>query len=91
MNKFQLAQCDLQNAVIYNSIRLPMTSEKSLYGIKHMALKTDKSEGIYPNLALYITLSEKNSSNKIVELSAWCRKFCPTKTFVRRKFLQMCN
>ena len=33
-----------------------------------------------------ITLSDKNSSDKSVEISAWCRKFCPTKDFVRRKF-----
>ena len=32
------------------------------------------------------TLSDKNSSDKSVEISAWCRKFCPTKHFVRRKF-----
>ena len=35
------------------------------------------------------TLSDKNSSDKIVEISAWCRKFCPTKNFVRRKFCPM--
>ena len=33
-----------------------------------------------------ITLSDKNSSDKIVEISDWCQKFCPTKDFVRRKF-----
>ena len=32
------------------------------------------------------TLSGKNSSDKSVEISAWCRKFRPTKYFVRRKF-----
>ena len=32
------------------------------------------------------TLSDKNSSDKSVEISACCRKFCPTKHFVRRKF-----
>ena len=32
------------------------------------------------------TLSDKNSSDKIVEISAWCRKFCPSKNFVRLKF-----
>ena len=41
------------------------------------------------NTALRITLSDKNLSYKIVEISAWCRKFCPTKTFVRRKFCPM--
>ena len=35
------------------------------------------------------TLSDKNSSDKIVEISSWCRKFCPTKNFVRRKFCPM--
>ena len=35
------------------------------------------------------TLSDKNSSDKIVEISAWCRKFCPTKNFVRQKFYPM--
>ena len=35
---------------------------------------------------LYGTLSDKNSSDKIVEISAWCQKLCPTKSFVRRKF-----
>ena len=33
-----------------------------------------------------VTLSEKNSSHKIVEILTWRQKFCPTKTFVRRKF-----
>ena len=33
------------------------------------------------------TLSDKNSSDKSVETSAWCRKFCPTKCFVRRNIL----
>ena len=28
----------------------------------------------------------RQKSDKIVEISAWCRKFCPTKYFVRRKF-----
>ena len=32
------------------------------------------------------TLSDQNSSDKIVEISAWCLKFCPTKYFVCRKF-----
>ena len=32
------------------------------------------------------TLSDIDSSDKSVEISAWCRKFCPTKRFVRRKF-----
>ena len=32
------------------------------------------------------TLSDKNSSDKTVEILAWCRKFCPMKYFVRRKF-----
>ena len=32
------------------------------------------------------TLSEKNSSDKSVEILSWCRKFCPTKNFVCRKF-----
>ena len=35
---------------------------------------------------IFHTLSDKNSSDKSVEISAWCRKFCPTKDFVRRKF-----
>ena len=35
---------------------------------------------------LQITLSDKNSSDEIVEISTWCQKFCPTKNFVRRKF-----
>ena len=39
-------------------------------------------------LILYFltTLSDKNSSDKIVETLTWCRKFCSTKNFVRRKF-----
>ena len=32
------------------------------------------------------TLSDKNSQNKSFEILAWCRKFCPTKNYVRRKF-----
>ena len=32
---------------------------------------------------------DKNSFDKSVELLAWCRKFCPTKNFVRRKFFPM--
>ena len=32
---------------------------------------------------LWCTLLDKNSSDKIVEISAWCRKFCPTKNFVQ--------
>ena len=29
------------------------------------------------------TLLDKNSSDKIVEILTWCRKFCPTKNFVQ--------
>ena len=32
------------------------------------------------------TLLDKKSSDKTVEIYAWCRKFCPTKNFVCRKF-----
>ena len=32
------------------------------------------------------TLLDKNSTDKIVEISAWCQRFFPTKSFVRRKF-----
>ena len=41
-----------------------------------------------PKLRSYVLyiLSDKNSSDKSVEISAWCRKLCPTKHFVRRKF-----
>ena len=39
-----------------------------------------------PGTTTHDTLSDKNSSDKSVEISAWCRKFCPTKHFVRRKF-----
>ena len=37
------------------------------------------------NFSLLSTLSDKNWSDRIVEISAWCWKFCPTKNFVRRK------
>ena len=39
-----------------------------------------------------IKISDKNSSEKIirrhksVEILAWCRKFCPSKSLIRRKF-----
>lgn len=39
--------------------------------------------------SLQFILSDKNSSEKIVEISTWCRKFCPTKYFVRQKFCPM--
>ena len=34
----------------------------------------------------WITLSDKISSDKTVQISAWCRKVCPMKNIVRRKF-----
>ena len=33
-----------------------------------------------------LLFSDINSSEKSVEISAWCRKFCPKKHFVRQKF-----
>ena len=37
------------------------------------------------------TLSHKNSSHKIFEISAWCGKFCPTKIVSVENFVQYFN
>ena len=38
------------------------------------------------NFVQYFNTKVRQKSDKTVEISAWCRKFCPTKYFVRRKF-----
>ena len=38
------------------------------------------------NFVQYFNTKVRQKSDKSVEISAWCRKFCPTKYFVRRKF-----
>ena len=35
------------------------------------------------NFDHYFNTKVRQKSDKIVEISAWCRKFCPTKYFVR--------
>ena len=38
------------------------------------------------NFVQYFNTKVRQKSDKTAEISAWCRKFCPTKYFVRRKF-----
>ena len=38
------------------------------------------------NFVQYFNAKVRQKSDKIVEISAWCRKFCQTKYFVWRKF-----
>ena len=38
------------------------------------------------NFVQYFNAKVSQKSDKSVEISAWRRKFCPTKYFVRRKF-----
>ena len=38
------------------------------------------------NFVHYFNTKVRRKSDKIVEITAWCRKFCPTKYFDRRKF-----
>ena len=38
------------------------------------------------NFVQYFYTKVRQKADKTVEISAWCRKFCPTKYFVRRKF-----
>ena len=38
------------------------------------------------NFVQYFNTKVRQKLAKNVEISAWCRKFCPTKYFVRRKF-----
>ena len=40
------------------------------------------------NLVQYFNTKVKQKSDKSVEISARCRKFCPTKYFVRRNFVR---
>ena len=55
----------------------------------HTLIKCFQKKAVIFKPFLCNTLSDKNSSDKIVKISAWCRKFCPTKNFVRRKFCPM--
>ena len=41
------------------------------------------------NFVQYFNTKVRQRSHKIVEILAWCRKFCPTKNFVRRKLCPM--
>ena len=41
------------------------------------------------NFVQYFNTKVRQKSDKTVEISAWFRKFCPTKNFVRRKFCPM--
>ena len=55
----------------------------------HTLIKCFQKKAVIFKPFLCNTLSDKNSSDKIVEISALCWKFCPTKNFVRRKFCPM--